>query len=84
MARFGEKRPPVGPVRGHRRIGVGDRQDPSLERDLVLAQAARIAAAVGTLVMGQDPLADAAELGGPDDARADLRDGAPAPAIPRR
>ena len=73
LARFGEKRPPVGPVGGHRRVGVGDRQDPSLERDLVLAQAARIAAAVGALVVAQDPLAHPAELGGPDDAGADLR-----------
>ena len=72
LARFGENRSPVGPVRGHRGVRVGHREDLPLERDLVIAQPARIAAAVGALVVGQDPLAHPAELRRADDPHADL------------
>ncbi len=69
---LGRERPPVRPVRGHRAVGVGDRDDLALERDLVAAQAAGVAAAVRSLVVGQDPLDHPSELRRADDPRADL------------
>ena len=62
----------VAAVGGHRLVGVGHGEDARLERDLVPAQAARVAEAVGALVVSEDPLAQVGELGARQEARADL------------
>src|SRR5204862_1285571 len=64
---------PVYAVAGHRLVRVRHGEDARLERNLVVSQPAGIAAAVGTLVMGEDPAPDVVELGSSEDARADLR-----------
>ena len=48
-------------VAGHRCVGIDHRHDPRFQRDLIADQAARIAAAVGALVVAADPLADVVE-----------------------
>ena len=49
---------PVGAIADDRGVGVGDREDASLEGNLLADQAARVAAAVGTLAVAEDPLTD--------------------------
>src|SRR5580704_9531035 len=63
----------VGPVGDHRLVGVGDRQDPRLERDLVADGSLRVPPAVDPLVVRTDPIGDVGEAGVLEDARADLR-----------
>src|SRR5207248_2183856 len=63
----------IDAVARHRLVRVGHREDPGLERDLVLDQLARIAPAVWALVVREDPAADVVELGAAEDPRADLR-----------
>src|SRR5439155_11527475 len=46
----------IGPVRNQHVVCIGDRKDARLERDLIAAQPARVAAAVHSLVMGDDDL----------------------------
>ena len=57
----------VGPGGGHRVVGLGDSEDPRLERDRLAADAAGIAVAVGLLVAVEDPLADVGQLAGAED-----------------
>ena len=44
----------------HRLVGVGHREDARLERNLLAAEAERVAAAVQPLVVGEDPLGNVA------------------------
>src|SRR2546429_3172129 len=46
----------IWPVRNQHVVSIRDRQDAGLERDLIPAQPARIAAAVEALVVGDDDL----------------------------
>src|SRR3954466_10225788 len=48
----------VGPVLAHREIGIGDRDDPRRERDLLTGETARVAAAIPTLVVPRHHLGD--------------------------
>jgi hypothetical protein len=60
----------VGPVGRHGLEGVGHEDDARLERDLIAAQAGGIAAAVGTLVVVEDPVRLLMHLVAEDDALA--------------
>src|SRR6185295_1201953 len=62
----------VRTVTSHGRIGVDHRHDSSFQRDLVADQAARIAVAVGTLVVTADPLADVVEADIAEEGRAQI------------
>src|SRR4051812_2863420 len=62
---------PVAAVGGHRLVGVGDREDASLEWDLVAAQFVRVPEPVGALVVREDPRAEVLELRSREEARAD-------------
>jgi hypothetical protein len=48
---LGRQRASIGPIERHRDVGVGDVDDPRLQRDVVAAEAARIAGAVDVLVV---------------------------------
>ena len=75
----GGHRRAVGAVVGHRLVGVPDREDPRLERDLLLANPERIAEAVRALVVGADPDGDVGEPGVAGDPRPDRRGGCASP-----
>src|SRR4051794_11670208 len=62
----------VDAVDRHRLVGVGDGEDARLERDLVADEPVRVAAAVGTLVVRDDPRGDVLHVGPVHDQRAHL------------
>src|SRR6185437_12264914 len=63
---------PIRAIAHHRRVGIGDGQDPRLQRDPLAAERARVAAAVGALAVAEDPLADVLEADVGDQGGAEL------------
>ena len=60
----------VGVARGHHVVGVGDRDHPRQQRDVLADEAARVAAAVDALVVGEDDVGHrAVAVDAPDEAR---------------
>ena len=74
----------VWAVAEHAFEGVGDGDDPCLDRDRVAAQAQRVSGAVHALVVGEDPRAQVAEAGRAQQPRSRSPGGCGSPPTPRR
>ena len=71
--RVGRDRRAIGSVGRHRLEGVGDEDDPRLERDLGAGEPAGVTAAVPVLVVMEDPGVDWGHVVRVEQVEADLR-----------